>query len=514
MLLYKDDLAQMGPDYFASLDHQTLVKVACRLHETAVELLERVHQNSQNTSRPPSSDDPFVKPRIQEGSKTSGGDIDIPSGKNMRSDSKSKRAEPDQRRHAGKQPGAPGVWRSEPLKAEQVIPHYPDHCAACGAGLSASDSGKAYMGHYVLDLEKTDSGFRVFCSLHRFYSIKCNCCGHETKARPGEGYVSCIDGRKRDLKLQEYILVGPMLATFIASLSVRYRLSRRKIQEFLWDWAGTSLSIGTIDRCIREVGTACIPVVDKLIEELQGAEILHVDETPWYEAGHFLWLWVVITSNIAVYHIGSRKKEEFFNLVTDLFVGWLITDGYGVYRSYKNRQRCLAHLIRKAIGLAEGVYEKGQRFGAWVLRELRSLIKTMSEGGEDARLDCNPILARLKRACLLGKDGPIKKMRALAREILNDWDAVVAFVKNPELPPTNNEAERALRHAVIARRISYGTRTPEGSKAYSALLSVIETCRLRGINPWPYISEVIALARKGIAPPPIPTPRCCEQEGM
>lgn len=62
----------------------------------------------------------------------------------------------------------------------------------------------------------------------------------------------------------------------------------------------------------------------------------------------------------------------------------------------------------------------------------------------------------------------------MAKEILNDWDAVVAAVNNPDLPLTNNEAERALRHAVIARRISYGTRTTEGSIAYSCLLSVIE----------------------------------------
>ena len=61
----------------------------------------------------------------------------------------------------------------------------------------------------------------------------------------------------------------------------------------------------------------------------------------------------------------------------------------------------------------------------------------------------------------------------MAKEILNDWDAVVAFVNNPDLPPTNNEAERALRHAVIGRRISYGTRTSEGSLAYSSLFSVI-----------------------------------------
>jgi len=95
-------------------------------------------------------------------------------------------------------------------------------------------------------------------------------------------------------------------------------------------------------------------------------------------------------------------------------------------------------------------------------------------------------------------------LRALAREILNDWDAVVAFVKNPGLPPTNNEAERALRHAVISRRISFGTRTSEGSRSYAALLSVIETCRLRGQDPWVYIAQTIALARKGIAPSPIP----------
>ena len=98
-------------------------------------------------------------------------------------------------------------------------------------------------------------------------------------------------------------------------------------------------------------------------------------------------------------------------------------------------------------------------------------------------------------------------MRALAREIMNDWEAIVAFVKHPEadLPPTNNEAERALRHAVISRRISYGTRTSEGSRAYSALLSVIETCRLREVNPWDYIAEVLALGRKGLDPPAVPS---------
>ena len=122
----------------------------------------------------------------------------------------------------------------------------------------------------------------------------------------------------------------------------------------------------------------------------------------------------------------------------------------------------------------------GVNFGDWLLREMRGLIHEVAEG-TGARL-INPMLARLKRACKLHRDDEAEKVRALAREILNDWTAITAFVTNPDLPATNNEAERALRDAVIARRISNGTRSEEGSAAYAATLSVFETCRRRGSN--------------------------------
>jgi transposase len=96
------------------------------------------------------------------------------------------------------------------------------------------------------------------------------------------------------------------------------------------------------------------------------------------------------------------------------------------------------------------------------------------------------------------------KLKVLAKEILADWDAVVACFYHPQLPPTNNEAERALRHGVIARRISYETRSTEGSLAYCSLLSVIETCRLIKIYPWAYITMILTQARRGIKHPPIP----------
>jgi len=281
-------------------------------------------------------------------------------------------------------------------------------------------------------------------------------------------------------------------------------MSRVKIKEFLAFWMNIELSTGTIDRCIREAGIACLPVVEELVKELQEAEIVGLDETPWYEKGCLKWLWVAISRFTAVYHIGTRKKEELLHLILEGFTGWLITDGYIGYRDRERRQRCLAHLIRKAVALSGAVDEKAAKMGDWLLRELRELIKLMAEGGEGAKIKCCPVLARLKRACILGGKEEHSKLRSLAREILNDWDAVVAFVKNPNLPPTNNDAERALRHAVISRRISLGTRTPEGSLAYAALLSVVETCRLRGHDPWSYIAQTITLGRKGSAPLPIP----------
>lgn len=92
----------------------------------------------------------------------------------------------------------------------------------------------------------------------------------------------------------------------------------------------------------------------------------------------------------------------------------------------------------------------------------------------------------------------------MSNEILADWDAVVACFYSPQLPATNNEAERSLRHAVIARFISYRTRSTEGSLAHCSVLSVIETYRPRKIDSWGYIAMLITLVRRGIKHPPIP----------
>ena len=194
---------------------------------------------------------------------------------------------------------------------------------------------------------------QVAATKHVYFAVRCRC-GHETVSCPGVGARSPVEGRRRDLTMTERCLVGPMLATFIAALSLRFRLSRRKIQEFLADWLALELGTATIERCVHEFGLASEPVVEQLIEDVRAAEIVHLDETPWYQRGALRWMWVAATAVTIVYRIGSRRKEELAALIGEAFLGWLVTDGYAAYRDHPRRQRCLAHLIRKGLALAEG----------------------------------------------------------------------------------------------------------------------------------------------------------------
>jgi len=200
--------------------------------------------------------------------------------------------------------------------------------------------------------------------------------------------------------LTERSLVGPMLATFIAALAKRFRHSRAKAQEFLRDWL--ELSVATINRCVHEFGLASEPVVEDLITELQRAEVLHLDETPWYQTGVLLWLWVATSRTVVVFRIGSRSKGDLVAMIGEGFLGWLVSDGYRAYRDHPRRQRCLAHLIRKAVALATGFYRNGSQFGGEVARDLRALIKAVADGADEERV--KRLISRLKWGCQCHQD--------------------------------------------------------------------------------------------------------------
>lgn len=491
-----------------NLSRKELEELAWRLVELARSQANRLGQDSSNSSRPPSSDDPYRRGKrgeepapagtVQETQDERDRDMAETGGAENPAPGTSDKTVGNP---AGKRVGMPGYWRTQPIVVQHEVEHQPELCPVCGAALGIPHRIRQASAHYVYDLERAAMALAIVASKHRYFAAVC-VCGHEIVAHPGLGACSSIEGRRRNLQLSERCLVGPALCAFIAALSVRFRLSRQKIKEFLGEWLGFELGTASIDRCIREFGLACEPVVEDLVKEVREASIVHMDETPWYQHGALLWLWVAVNKTTAVFRIGSRGKQELTALLGEAYLGWLVSDGYGPYRDHPRRQRCLAHLIRKAVALAEGYYCNGSAFGRELARDLRRLIERVAVGEQDQSL--KRLIARIKWNCESHRYEDEEKVRTLAFEILNDWDAVIAFVDDPTLPPTNNDAERALRHAVIARRIAFGTRTDEGSRCYAAALSVIETCRKRAVDSATYARDLIASARKGFAHPPIP----------
>jgi transposase len=124
-----------------------------------------------------------------------------------------------------------------------------------------------------------------------------------------------------------------------------------------------------------ESGRAALALEELLAEELRAGGILHIDETTWRESGVLLWLWVVFTSDTTVvYWIASRSAELLETVLGDSYDGWLMSDGYAVYRQFLKRCRCWAHLLRKAQGLVECLDPQAQRFGRQTLDLLDILI--------------------------------------------------------------------------------------------------------------------------------------------
>lgn len=509
MRLTNHDLKQIDHDYLASLSPEQLLNLSGKMLDDLRDARDRLNQTPQNSSRPSSSYAPWEQATFSDKEKES----DVPdetAEKATPPKEKGKQTTGDEQkgqRKPGKQPGSKGVGRRVELAVTGEVVHQPPECAACGqpfAGqrFAANVPFQSTTGLYVLDIEQIEQGLQVTHVKHLYGQRLCPC-GHVTESQPGR----CADEPEWSVALTEWHLVGPLLCSLIICLSLRMRLSRPRIKEFLQDWLSISLSTGCINQCITEGGRAMAPLEDELVAEIQASNLLHADETGWKESGRTLWLWVLRTATVTLYLIGSRSWTVIADVI-EAFGGWLMSDGYGQYRHYGKRLRCLAHIVRKARGLAESSHPEAAQFGQKVLECLGRFIQGIYAARGDPHLDLMekfaPDLSQLQELSAAHRDHTHDKTRKLARELLNDWEAIWRVLAHPTLPITNNVAERALRHWVIARKISYGTRTAEGSRAYALLASVIDTCRQRHISPWPYLAQVIAARRQGNAAPSIP----------
>ena len=523
MYLTDHDLRQLDRDALARLEEKAVRRLAERLLADLKDARDRLNQNSRNSSRPPGSDSVYRQPRggtecgdsptdsapdeapvvavgEAEGKAEASGDgtpgPNEPSGA----------AVPAERR-PGRQPGAPGFGRTQKLAVNAVLDHWPARCAACDEPFAAEPERQAYGGYDEIEVLPADAnapGLRLWVTQHRFWEVPCGC-AHCSRYQPPRAVVLPEwEGARVDAQQ----MLGPRLAGLIVMLCLRYRLSRAKVQELLWELLGLRLSTGLIDQTIRQSAGQVAPVEDLLLEEIRRARLLHLDETLWREGGLLLWLWVFNALTTVVYFVGARSAEIFVNALQGGFRGCLMSDGYAVYRSYLNRIRCLAHLLRKARGLAEATCRHTSQIGQELLGLLGALMQATQAARdgpfEDLAERQAPVLAQLKALRERHQHSPFVKLGKFCREMLNDWEAIIRPLLDPNLPLTNNAAERLLRQWVIARRLSFGTHSEQGTRAFALLASIIDTCRARKASAWDYLTAALQAGRQGLPMPPLP----------
>ncbi len=534
MILKEHELLQIDEKFIDRLreqDPEALAGLSIKLVSDLKEALERLNQNPSNSSRPSGSLAPWDKGTHQANDESelvekkarhretsdfleNPPDTADTVAEGIGNKPPTESEEHKKLRKPGRQKGSPGFGRTQKFEETDIRHHKCEFCSVCQEDLAAVQ--KAYTGFQTINLEFGNThthapGVRLIVTRHLYYLGLCPKCGLENRTEPWRAPADATDWK--NVGLTEWRLIGPDLAALIVYLAMDMRVTRRKIKHFLWDVFGLQLSIGTLQNCIVESARAVEPVEAQLINELCRESLVFADETSHPEAHHRLWLWVFVTSSTALFLVGYRTKEIFKNFLDALadFNGHLMSDGYRLYRAYLKRLRCWAHLLRKAQGLCESYTLESQAYGQQVQAILNEIINavylarigpdggTVSIAGQHQES-----LTKLKKICESMAVSNHAKTRELGQEFLNDWDAIFRVLDYPAWPLTNNEAERALRHWVILRKISQGTRSPQGSRALALFASVFTTCRLRCSSPLLYMRDTIQRRRQGLTIPDLP----------
>jgi transposase len=291
---------------------------------------------------------------------------------------------------------------------------------------------------------------------------------------------------------------GPAVAAAAATLTAA-RVSRRETARLLADLCGLQISAASVETLVKQASDA---IEDTYIEVLQAVDqstVRGADETSWQRAGQTHWLSVATAQTAALFQIADhRDRDATKALLGDHPGGVIVSDRYAVYLFIDDtrRQLCLAHILRDFIALGERDGTPG-RLGRKLTRQLGEVFATLNAPGRDrsdlATLTADTRGARDTISRLLTQATRCRDLKTsrFAAGLLTHEAALWTFTRLPGVPATNNASERALRHAVMWRRTSYGTQTDHGDRLVERLLTVRETCRLQGRRMHDYLTAAI-----------------------
>jgi transposase len=429
------------------------------LEQQVADLQQRLNQNSTNSSKPPSADPPAVKRAPPK----------TPSGK--------------------KRGGQPGHLRCQRPLLEPTVVHElkPTQCRRCAAPLTGADPQP--LPHQVVDLPR----IQPIVTEYRCHRLVCACCGTSTCA---------------DLPPEAAARTGPRLQGVLSFFSGVCRLSKRLVQTVANDLLNVPLSLGEVCAQERRTEAALAQPVAAARAYVQQAAAVHVDETSWRENKKRGWLWTAVTALVSVFLIRPSRAAAVACELLGSSTGIVHSDRYSAYHQIPlaRRQVCWAHLRRDFQAMIDRG-NRGTECGERLLILADDLFlwwHSLIDGYSD-RATFEKQAWRIRRhvraALRDGMQSGCARTAGTCAEILKVERALWTFVRGTGIEPTNNAAERALRHAVQWRKTSYGTDSAAGSRFVESLLTVAASCKQQGRNLLEYLTACCQALTNGTKPP-------------
>jgi transposase len=285
----------------------------------------------------------------------------------------------------------------------------------------------------------------------------------------------------------------------------RFRLSKRQVADLLAECFTIPMAVSTVVNQQQVISAALAAPVAELEPVVKKAPVCNIDETSWRQrdAQRRSWLWTVVTAQVTLFRIvPSRSGQIARELLGEHYSGVAGTDRCSAYTWLKYRQYCWSHLLRDF----QKILERGgdSHVTGWYLKLQAEYLLMRWARVRDGTLDYFEFLAEfpsiqtqirhwLTRGLTASSSRTIATCRLLLAADADLW----RFVAVPGLEPTNNSAERALRHSVIWRRSSHGTQSDHGSRFVERILTVVETCRQQQRPIFDFLRTALIAYRTG-----------------
>jgi transposase len=418
------------------------------------ELEERLNKTPQNSSLPPSTQHPHAKPLTGKAK------------------SKKKR---------GGQPGHPKHER--PLlpsgDCDDIQILKPTECRRCGQKLAGCDPEP--LRHQVWELPE----IKPHVTEYQRHRLTCRDCSTSTCAELPPGVPV---GQS-----------GPRLIAFSGLLMAYFRQSKRRTALFLEALLNQPCCAGLTVKMEQQVTQALRPPYDELVEQLPVQDQLGMDESPTKEGTDKAWLWTAVASAFTVFGVRlSRSAALLEEWLGDTFDGVITCDRAKMYWAHGRLQWCWAHLKRDFQALVDSSDGTVKRLGHDLMRptcELFDLWARYRDGTLTRRgwlRLMQPIRQEIDALLLRGAFSASARLRGMCNPLYDHRDRLWTFLEVEGVEPTNNASERALRHAVIWRKLSFGTQSAAGSRFVETMLTTIETCRQQNRSIFDFVTQAVA----------------------